>query len=1035
MHPQERLLDFIAEFEKDVKAEIEKERHGLVEVFMNGGNRPAATKPKPPRSLSKRRSIASQLQAAERESTKQANTVRRSSVVVLSESSTVTYTRNLIWQLSNVDRQRDRSGARALTDMAVAQTTASLKVLISMLTMHKHDTTMRKRQQQLLTLLGAPTVVLVMASCENDELCMEGLKLGNALLEGGNRDVQAAIYKKLTDPAEEESIRAFDGSPNTFLSMMRRRLRLAKSEVRERKIFYDVQDEMRELMAEEYSTASSATLAQLQREVEREFPARSHVNEALEMLRLLCEGHNNDTQDLMHIQGGSISNVDLVGEAYELLAQLEPEIDESNISQMQKCIDTLVEFVQGNEAQIISAFLLDTKLLEILDRIIQKQSMPYIEQQELLDLQLSVALLLLALLEGKSHRAEVRMLSILDVRRLAALAGSLYDATLDLEDQDDEANGMSKAQREKANDTMLDVGSRIYMLVSHLLDSSEHIRDELGGANVGLDRDSVLYHLRVDEEERHVDLSYYRRYIARVELINADGQIEYAYFRFPAFCLLLTDDSKDRLLWGVDRSTPGRQIQSFFDSAQDLHQEMRHQESLNESHLWRVLTFNRPIALNAMFLIAIVQNSLIILSSAMTDSYGQSDDQLAGSTGVAQWIDAFVSSTLGMMQATACIVVFLVHAMQEGPLRMRMRRRRATGMTSDEIQSRIEKDTAFALWNSVMMPYYLLTDTKLLFYIFAFVAAVLGITRSPLFYAFHLLDMVNKSTDLQSVFRAVTQNGRAILMTAVFGFVVIYLYAIIGFAYGQDLFMAGDYPDGSSSNEFAEHPELSMCRNLYVCWVSAVVNGLREGDIGKIMEPRYSTDERYGFIVVYQFTYYLIVITVLLNVIFGIIIDTFGQLRTEAASKRASMENACFICGVDRFTFDTQGNGFLQHISVDHNMWHYLFMIIYLREKDPTDYNGWEQYVAKKMRANDTSFFPLNNAIVLKEHKEHQERGSVQLFETVQGMAHAISEMGHNLERVEKQFMDRVDTLTQQHRSLELALQNAFSQAGGQRQP
>ena len=87
----------------------------------------------------------------------------------------------------------------------------------------------------------------------------------------------------------------------------------------------------------------------------------------------------------------------------------------------------------------------------------------------------------------------------------------------------------------------------------------------------------------------------------------------------------------------------------------------------------------------------------------------------------------------------------------------------------------------------------------------------------------------------------------------------------------------------------------------------------------------------------YQFTYYLIVITVLLNVIFGIIIDTFGELRTTQASKRSNMENTCFICSVDRFTFDTQGGGFKRHIVHDHNMWSYLFMIVYLREKEPTE--------------------------------------------------------------------------------------------------
>ena len=60
-----------------------------------------------------------------------------------------------------------------------------------------------------------------------------------------------------------------------------------------------------------------------------------------------------------------------------------------------------------------------------------------------------------------------------------------------------------------------------------------------------------------------------------------------------------------------------------------------------------------------------------------------------------------------------------------------------------------------------------------------------GLSYSPLFFAFHLLDMANKSTDLQSVFKAVTVNGRSILMTALFGMVVIYLYAILGYAFIQ----------------------------------------------------------------------------------------------------------------------------------------------------------------------------------------------------------------------------------------------------------
>ena len=112
--------------------------------------------------------------------------------------------------------------------------------------------------------------------------------------------------------------------------------------------------------------------------------------------------------------------------------------------------------------------------------------------------------------------------------------------------------------------------------------------------------------------------------------------------------------------------------------------------------------------------------------------------------------------------------------------------------------------------------------------------------------------------------------------------------------------------------------------------MSAVTNGLREGDIGKIMEPRPSSDPQYLFLVLYQFSYYLLVITVLLNVIFGIIIDTFGQLREEQSKIMQQKKNFCFMCGIDKRRFEMEAlkhrhahNGFADHIEKEHNIWDY----------------------------------------------------------------------------------------------------------------
>ena len=80
---------------------------------------------------------------------------------------------------------------------------------------------------------------------------------------------------------------------------------------------------------------SAATVVAMRTDLERDFPSRSFVLDVLELLRLMCEGHNEDFQNFLREQPNeSIRNVDLVSEVYLLLSELEPEADETNIDQV-----------------------------------------------------------------------------------------------------------------------------------------------------------------------------------------------------------------------------------------------------------------------------------------------------------------------------------------------------------------------------------------------------------------------------------------------------------------------------------------------------------------------------------------------------------------------------------------------------------------------------------------------------------------------------------------------------------------------------
>lgn len=49
--------------------------------------------------------------------------------------------------------------------------------------------------------------------------------------------------------------------------------------------------------------------------------------------------------------------------------------------------------------------------------------------------------------------------------------------------------------------------------------------------------------------------------------------------------------------------------------------------------------------------------------------------------------------------------------------------------------------------------------------------------------------------------------------------------------------------------------------------------------------------------VVYDLLFFFIVIIIVLNLIFGVIIDTFADLRSEKQGKEEILKTTCFICG------------------------------------------------------------------------------------------------------------------------------------------
>ena len=130
---------------------------------------------------------------------------------------------------------------------------------------------------------------------------------------------------------------------------------------------------------------------------------------------------------------------------------------------------------------------------------------------------------------------------------------------------------------------------------------------------------------------------------------------------------------------------------------------------------------------------------------------------------------------------------------------------------------------------------------------------------------------VVRDDTLQNVIQSVTRNGRSIVVTGVLGVIIVYLFAVVAFLFLRDDFVL-------EIDDSAER----TCDSLLLCIVTSMNQGLRNGGgIGDILKERSTEDPLFAARVVFDMLFFFVLIVIVLNLSFGVIIDTFADLREE----------------------------------------------------------------------------------------------------------------------------------------------------------
>ena len=141
-----------------------------------------------------------------------------------------------------------------------------------------------------------------------------------------------------------------------------------------------------------------------------------------------------------------------------------------------------------------------------------------------------------------------------------------------------------------------------------------------------------------------------------------------------------------------------------------------------------------------------------------------------------------------------------------------------------------------------------------------------------LFITFNLLLVVNISTTSRFVVKSITLHADQLIATLILTLFMIYSYTII---LSQDYYRTLDL--GVDDPE-----ELDLCRTLYECFTYTVNWGLRNGGgIADSMNVEPKGRAVFYFKNFYDVSFFIVINVIALNIIFGVIIDTFGELRDQ----------------------------------------------------------------------------------------------------------------------------------------------------------
>ena len=184
----------------------------------------------------------------------------------------------------------------------------------------------------------------------------------------------------------------------------------------------------------------------------------------------------------------------------------------------------------------------------------------------------------------------------------------------------------------------------------------------------------------------------------------------------------------------------------------------------------------------------------------------------------------------------------------------------------------IRNESYYRLRKIGRIAYKTLFHTKVLQISSLLICCILGLLRSKMYFAFILLDIIDISPVLMNVIKSVTINFAALSTTWLFIMIAVFIYSSVAY-FNKPI---------KENMELLDQQEIDVCGNFAICFWNMMLYGIKAGGgIGEVLAvPDYRRNPTdYAYRTLFDMIFWIVMILILMNIILGIIIDSFAELR------------------------------------------------------------------------------------------------------------------------------------------------------------